>query len=192
MAATRLVTPDDAAELAQLLQKNREFLAPWDPVRPDDYFTVDGQRAVVEAALAQHAQGRTLPHLIVDDGRVVGRITLNSIVRGPFESAGVGYWVGAAHNGRGLAGTALAEMVRLAFGELRLHRLEAGTLVHNLRSQRVLGRNGFVQFGRAPDYLNIAGRWQDHLLFQRINPEWTSGPRAAVVDLSESARHPAP
>jgi len=62
-------------------------------------------------------------------------------------------------------------MVRLAFGELGLHRVEAGTLRHNVRSQRVLERNGFVQFGVAPAYLNIAGAWQDHILYQVVKPD---------------------
>jgi ribosomal-protein-alanine N-acetyltransferase len=61
-------------------------------------------------------------------------------------------------------------MLRLAFGELHLHRVEAGTLVHNAASQRVLERNGFVRYGLAPQYLRIAGRWQDHVLFQVLNP----------------------
>ena len=61
-------------------------------------------------------------------------------------------------------------MLRTAFDELGLHRVEAGTLVHNVGSQRVLERNGFVRFGLAPQYLRIAGRWQDHVLFQVLNP----------------------
>jgi [ribosomal protein S5]-alanine N-acetyltransferase len=45
---TRLITIDDARALAELLQRNREFLAPWEPIRPEDYFTADGQRRVIE------------------------------------------------------------------------------------------------------------------------------------------------
>jgi ribosomal-protein-alanine N-acetyltransferase len=63
-------------------------------------------------------------------------------------------------------------MVSLAFDELGLHRVEAGTLLHNVRSQRVLERNGFVRFGVAPSYLRIAGQWRDHALFQRLNDGW--------------------
>ena len=59
-------------------------------------------------------------------------------------------------------------MVRIAFTELGLHRVQAGTLLHNRGSQRVLERNGFTPIGVAPRYLHIAGRWQDHLLFQRL------------------------
>jgi ribosomal-protein-alanine N-acetyltransferase len=47
-----------------------------------------------------------------------------------------------------------------------LHRIQAGTLLHNIGSQRVLERNGFVRYGLAPAYLNIAGKWQDHILYQ--------------------------
>jgi ribosomal-protein-alanine N-acetyltransferase len=170
VSVTRLVTAADVPALAELLRVNRDFLAPWDPVRDETYFTVDGQRAVIRAALEEHAQGSTLPHVITaDTGRVVGRITLSGISRGPFQSGRLGYWVSASHNGRGLASAAVREIVRVAFEELALHRIEAGTLLHNVGSQRVLERNGFVRFGVAPAYLNIAGEWQDHAMYQVVN-----------------------
>lgn len=170
MSATRLLTPADAPALAELLRVNRDFLTPWEPVRGDDYFTVDGQRAVIADALARHEQGSTLPHVILDEsGRVVGRITLNGIVRGPFQSCSMGYWVSAADNGRGLATAAVRGIITVAFGELGLHRIQAETLLDNVRSQRVLERNGFTRIGMAPAYLNIAGKWQDHILYQVLN-----------------------
>jgi [ribosomal protein S5]-alanine N-acetyltransferase len=169
VCATRLVSLDDAPVLAELLRDNRDFLAPSSPIRSDDYFTVDGQRAVIQAALERHGHGTTVPHAILDGpGRVVGCITLNEIVRGPFQSCSLGYWVGADDNGRGLATAAARDIILVAFGELRLHRIQAGTLLGNLRSQRVLERNGFVRYGVAPEYLNIAGQWQDHALYQLV------------------------
>lgn len=167
---TRLVRLDDVPVLTDLLRANREFLAPWDPIRTDDYFTVEGQRAVIETALETHERGGELPHLIVDDDRILGRITLNTIVRGPFQSCSLGYWVGATDNGRGVASTAVSQIVRVAFDEMGLHRVEASTLLHNVASQRVLKRNGFVRIGVAPNYLNIAGVWQDFALHQLIAP----------------------
>jgi ribosomal-protein-alanine N-acetyltransferase len=170
VSATRLVTLDDVPALAEVLRVSRDFLAPWEPIRGDDYFTVEGQLAVIRNALAQHEQGSALPHVILDDsGRLAGRITLNGIVRGPFQSCSVGYWVGVTHTGRGLATAAVRDILGVAFGELGLHRVQAETLLHNVRSQRVLKRNGFVRIGMAPAYLNIAGRWQDHILYQVVN-----------------------
>jgi ribosomal-protein-alanine N-acetyltransferase len=49
-----------------------------------------------------------------------------------------------------------------------MHRLEAGTLVDNVASQRVLEKNGFERIGLARAYLRIAGEWRDHILFQRV------------------------
>lgn len=168
---TRLVTLDDAPVLAELVAANREFLAPWDPVRDEGYYTVDRQRELIGDALARHSQGLTLPHVIVaEPGRVAGRITLHDIVRGPFQSCVLGYWLNAADNGRGLATAAVLDIIKVAFDDLGLHRIQAGTLPRNVRSQRVLERAGFTRFGMAPAYLKIAGWWQDHVLFQLVNP----------------------
>ncbi|WP_017603616.1 GNAT family N-acetyltransferase [Nocardiopsis alkaliphila] len=172
MARTRLVTVDDAEELAETLARNRGFLAPWEPLRDDAYFTIPTQRALLENALAEHEVGRTLPLAIVEEGRLVGRINLSGIRRGGLQSGAVGYWVAADSNGRGLATEAVAEVVELAFGPWNLHRVQAETLPENIASQRVLERNGFTRYGTVPEYLRIAGRWRDHVLFHRINRDW--------------------
>lgn len=170
MTSCRLITPDDAPVLAELQRVNRAFLAPWEPVRGDEYFTEAGQRAAIEESLEQYEQGRNLPYVIAPEGAgVVGRITLNGIVRGPFLSCSVGYWVSQSAGGRGVATAALREVIGVAFGELGLHRIQGETLLDNFASQRVLERNGFARIGMAPTFLKIAGRWQDCILYQLIN-----------------------
>jgi len=172
VTTTRLVRHQDADALAALVSANRAFLAPFDAQHDDAFYTRDGQLAMIADQLLRAGQGAAVPHVILDDnGAIVGRITLSTIVRGAFQSAVVGYWVGQEANGRGHASDAVARMVRLAFDELSLHRVEAGTLVDNVRSQRVLERNDFQRWGLAPQYLKIAGRWQDHVLYQRLNPD---------------------
>jgi ribosomal-protein-alanine N-acetyltransferase len=170
--ATRLVSLADVPVLAELVRINRDFMAPYEPPRSEGFFTEEGQRALVRGLLAMHAQDRTLPHVVLDeDGAVVGRITLNEIVRGPFQSCSLGYWVSEHAGGRGLATAAVRHICDVAFDDLGLHRVQAGTLVDNHRSQRVLEKCGFVRFGLAERYLKIAGRWQDHVLFQLLNPD---------------------
>jgi len=170
MPSCRLITLDDGAVLAELVRANREFLAPWEPVRGEEYFTEAGQRASIGASLAEHERGRGQPCVIVDrDGAVVGRVNLNNIVRGASQSASLGYWLAQAFGGRGLATAAVRDIVRVAFTELGLHRIQADTLVDNEASQRVLERNGFVRIGLAPRYLRIAGRWQDCILHQLLS-----------------------
>jgi ribosomal-protein-alanine N-acetyltransferase len=105
---------------------------------------------------------------VLDGGEPVGVIGLSNVVRGPMQSAIVSYWMDERHTRRGLASAALGEVVGFAFGELDLHRLEAGTLVANIASQRVLEKNGFRRYGLAQRYLLIGGEWRDHVLFERI------------------------
>ncbi|MCC2319115.1 GNAT family N-acetyltransferase [Cellulomonas chengniuliangii] len=167
---TRPIDLDDAPALVDVLHANRAFLAPWEPVRDESYFTLEGQREVVRHALEAQGAGLGRAHVIVHDGRVVGRATLAGVVRGALQSCALSYWVAAEHNGRGLATASVGELLDVAFTELGLHRVQAETLPHNAASQRVLARNGFVRYGLAPRYLRIAGAWQDHVMHQVLNP----------------------
>jgi ribosomal-protein-alanine N-acetyltransferase len=172
VTSTRLLDLADAPALLDIARADREFLAPWEPARDERWFTEAGQADEIRAKLEQHRLGLALPHVVLDDdGELVGRITLNTVVRGAFQSCSVGYWIRSAANGQGHATSAVRQMLGTAFGEWGLHRVEAGTLLHNAASQRVLARNGFVRFGLAPRYLRIDGRWQDHVLFQVLNAD---------------------
>jgi ribosomal-protein-alanine N-acetyltransferase len=164
----RPLAPEDAAPLADLYLANRDHLAPFEPTRDEEFYTVAGQQGRVAAALADREQGRSLPFVIEVDGRPAGRVNVTNIALGGFRSGSLGYWVAADTVGRGVATTAVRQVVDDCFTNHGLHRLEAGTLVDNLASQKVLERTGFTLIGRAPRYLLIAGQWRDHLLFQRV------------------------
>lgn len=153
--------------LVAAYRRNAEHLAPYEPRRSPAFFTEDGQAGVVAAQLASVAQGHSVAWVLTFAGDVVGRFNLNNVVRGALCSAALGYWVDAQHQGRGLA-TRAAEAGCEVARALGLHRVEAGTLVHNTASQRVLEKAGFERYGLAPKYLFIAGAWQDHVLFQRL------------------------
>ena len=122
----------------------------------------------MEAQRARIADPGRHGWMILAGDEPVGWVGLSNVVRGPMQSAIVSYWVDEAHNGRGLCTEALGEVVELAFGELALHRLEAGTLPDNVASQRVLEKNGFERYGLARRYLLIGGEWRDHILFERL------------------------
>jgi ribosomal-protein-alanine N-acetyltransferase len=118
--------------------------------------------------LEQYKGGRTVPWVLAEGDRVVGAVTLNDLVPGPFRSAAIGYWLAVDAVGRGLATRAVEAVAEIADTELRLHRIEASTRTNNVASQRVLQRTGFAQIGFAPKYLHIDGDWQDSNLYQRI------------------------
>lgn len=159
---------DDAAALAAAYVRNRGHLAPWEPTRSEQFFTEEGQRLRTREFLALQEKDRFLSLVIAHGDDIAGGIDLSEIVRGPMQSAMVGYWLDRAHMGQGLASTALTAVIEKARDDLALHRLQAATLLHNHASQSVLTRTGFERIGVAPQYAKIAGRWQDHVLFQRI------------------------
>jgi ribosomal-protein-alanine N-acetyltransferase len=156
----RPLRSEDAEELAAVLVENREFLAPFEPIRGEEFFTAAGQRQRIES-------DATRAFSILDRDRIAGTVTMSNIVFGPFQSATLGYWVSERLCGRGLATRAVGEVIEIAFVELGLHRLEAAALVDNVPSQRVLEKNRFEPIGLARRYLRVAGEWRDHLLFQR-------------------------
>ncbi len=172
-AGIRPVALDDAAALATLYRDQREFLAPFEPIRPPEFFTEAGQRAAIEEGLRVAEADRGQRFVICAGSTIVGALGVSNLVRGAFQSANLGYFVARQWNGRGIATRAVGLACEWAFGDARLHRLEAGTLVDNVASQRVLLRNGFRPIGLAPRYLRIAGEWRDHLLFSRLVDEGT-------------------
>ena len=159
----------DGEDLAAAYARNREHLAPWEPLRSEEFFTVRWQQGHVDETLRAVDAGRGCAFVLTDaGGRIVGRLNLSDIVRGAFWSAHLGYWIDGAVTGRGTMRRAVRAVCDQARDDLGLHRVQAATLLHNAASQRVLQANGFREIGRAERYLRIAGEWQDHLLFERI------------------------
>ncbi|MET3923797.1 ribosomal-protein-alanine N-acetyltransferase [Arthrobacter sp. UYEF20] len=164
----RTLRSSDASALAAAYVRNRAYLSSWEPVRPEEYYTEKWQAADIASRLVAADAGEGLPFGLFAGDALVGRFNLAGIVRGPFQSAGLGYWVDGAYAGRGLASAAVQIIVETAHDVLGLHRIEASTLLHNAGSQRVLWKAGFRQIGMAPRYLKIAGKWQDHNLYQVV------------------------
>jgi len=164
----RLLRGSDAERLGDAYRRNRDHLAPWEPARTAEFLTTEGQSANIGGKLGMFAAGTGVPWILLAGDRAVGTITLSGIVRGPFRSANLGYWVDREITGQGVGSAAVAHVLDAARGALGLHRIQAATLPHNAASQAVLRRAGFQKIGLAPEYLQIAGSWQDHLLFQRI------------------------
>ncbi|NEA38606.1 GNAT family protein [Streptomyces sp. SID11385] len=156
----------DAPALLDAYVRNRSHLRPFEPVRTEEFYTLAGQRERLANQLAAQEAGSLFGWVFVDGERIIGTITLSQLVRGPLNSANLGYWVDKEYAGRGLTGAAAAFVVRYANDVLGLHRLEAGTLLDNLASQRVLAKAGFTEYGVAPLMLHIDGAWRDHKLFQ--------------------------
>jgi [ribosomal protein S5]-alanine N-acetyltransferase len=162
MTVLRQATAADAQAILELRLANRGRLEPYEPDAddPEARYRLDGIERWVSAG-----GGR---FVILDDGVVAGTLGLFNPSGPPLRSAILGYWVDEAHAGRGLATRAVGEALAIAFGEMQLHRVEAGTRPENVASQRVLQRNGFTCVGLLRRHLLIGGEWRDHLLWERL------------------------
>jgi ribosomal-protein-alanine N-acetyltransferase len=157
----------DFAEWAALRAESREFLQPWEPLWPPDDLTPQAWRRRLRGYWREIREGTALPMLIFDrhTGVLLGGITMSSIRRGNAQTATLGYWIGARHARRGYMTTAVRMLVRHAFSDMGLHRLEAACVPENVPSRRLLEKCGFRREGYARRYLRINGKWRDHLLY---------------------------
>jgi ribosomal-protein-alanine N-acetyltransferase len=96
------------------------------------------------------------------DGALIGFFNISYIIRGPLQSAFLGYGAAAAHAGRGYMTEAMGLVLARAFTELRLHRLEANIQPGNAASIALVRRCGFEREGFSARYLKVGGRWRDH------------------------------
>ena len=99
---------------------------------------------------------------------LLGAITLDNIRRGPAQSATIGYWIGQPFARQGYMREAIGALVSHAFTAMDLSRIEAACLPENLASRGVLERSGFKYEGVAQSYLQIDGRWRNHVLYANL------------------------
>ncbi len=158
-----------AEELCAYYRANRDFLKAYEPVREDDFYTEAYQSNALDAMRQDWEEKRGCRFFICREGKVIGTIALNNIVLGPFRSCFVGYALSGAYINQGYMTEAVRRIVRFAFEELRLHRLEGNVMPRNPASRAVLEKCGFVCEGLSPKYLNINGVWEDHMHYVLLN-----------------------
>jgi ribosomal-protein-alanine N-acetyltransferase len=165
----RIPAPGEAETFLDLVVRNRDHFRPYEPRRPASYFTLGGQREQIAAAQRQAELGERFEFGMWElrTKLLVGRISLGGISRGALQNAYLGYGVDIGHGGRGYATQAVGIAVRIAFGDLGLHRVQAAVVPENKASARVLAKAGFREEGLARRYLFLDGQWKDHLMFAR-------------------------
>ena len=139
----------DYLQWAQLRDESRTHLTPWEPIWPSDDLSRAGFRRRLRRYSEDIAADRAYAFLIFRDNALVGGVTLANVRRGIVQAGTIGYWVGAAHAGRGYMTASLRVLLPTLFGELGLHRVEAACIPGNIASVRVLEKCGFTQEGLA-------------------------------------------
>ncbi|MES2915226.1 MAG: GNAT family protein [Pseudomonadota bacterium] len=166
----RLPEHGDWRQWSELREASSEFLIKWEPVWSNDHLTRRAFTNRVYWATRAEAQGQALPMLLVrrEDQQLLGALTLDNIRRGPSQTGTFGYWIGAPYARHGYMREAILALTHHAFTRLDLSRLEAACLPENLASRGVLEKCGFKYEGVAQSYLQINGRWRNHVLYANL------------------------
>ena len=165
----RLPAHQDFGAWTRLRDESRDFLTPWEPIWHADHLTRKSFTNRVYWAARASRGGTALPlFLIRRDGVLLGAVTLDNIRRGPAQMGTLGYWIGAPFARQGYMREAIGAMVAHAFGPLDLSRIEAACLPENTPSRGVLEKSGFKYEGVAQAYLQISGRWRNHVLYSNL------------------------
>jgi ribosomal-protein-alanine N-acetyltransferase len=161
----------DESRIPELLALGRRNHPDVDYGGPHEEYDEGKQRERLQRKLAECQQGTGWFWTIHVDGELAGDIGYNQVHRGNVQSANVGYVVDQPLRGRGVATAALRLVIRESFEELHLHRLDAGALVTNIASQRVLEKAGFRRIGVLEKHFYEQGDWRDHVWYELIGPD---------------------
>lgn len=163
---------DDADECLDFQVRNRSFFEAFAMERPSDFYTIKGQQKLIERKIsaAENDTDYYFGIFLQSTGALIGTMQLFQVLRGSLQSAYIGYFLDKKHNGRGYTTEAAKLLVTFGFEELKLHRIEAGVMPHNIASIRVLEKAGFEKEGIARKNVRINGKWEDHQVLAIINP----------------------
>jgi ribosomal-protein-alanine N-acetyltransferase len=160
----------------EVRRRNVDWLTKWEAARVSGAPDVIEDRGAFEARCAARQRERMLGTgfgfgLFVG-GEFAGEINLNSIQRGPFQNAYIGYWIDEKHAGNAYMSEAVVLVARFAFDELHLHRIQIAIIPRNANSRRVVEKLAFREEGIAERYLEIDGVWEDHCRYAMTAEEW--------------------
>ena len=161
-----------AGQVAEYFIRNKDFFRETEPSRDEEFFTADYQMIQMRNDMAEYENATSVCFWFSEKnnpGQIIGSVRMSNIVMGAFLSCFLSYRGDAAHLRRGYVAEALGQIIRIAFGEIGLHRLEANIMPRNCASLAVAKKLGFQNEGISKSYLRINGMWEDHMHMVLLN-----------------------
>ena len=168
-----LIVPDSSytnVMLAYML-KNQEHFQDSSPRFNQKFYTAEVWAKKLNEMQQNYFEKKALPIILMrkDHDEVIGNLTFDGIVRGPFQACYLGYRLDKAHVGNGYMIEALQKSIEFLFSEWKLHRIMSNYMPTNERSGLILAKLGFTIEGYAKNYLYLNGAWKDHILTSLTN-----------------------
>ncbi|MGO4494828.1 GNAT family N-acetyltransferase [Paenibacillus sp. 2RAB27] len=170
----RFLDVSDTDDMLNLMLRNRELFEGVSPKRNESVYTKEVQEKGIENGIKQREEDKRYAFgiFLTETDQLIGDISLFEVQRGPHQKCILGYSMDQAHNGKGYMTKAIQLIMKFAFEEIGLLRVEAGVMPRNVGSMRVLEKAGFKQEGLARKLLEINGVREDHVLFAMLAEDY--------------------
>ncbi|KAA0546112.1 GNAT family N-acetyltransferase [Bacillus sp. BGMRC 2118] len=173
MITIQLINKEMSEEILQFELENRKFFSKVMGDFGDEYYNLDYMNQLLREIEEDHSKDNRHMYIIRDEeNKMVGRVNLYSIVRGPLNKAEIGYRISEKHNGKKYATKAVHLMIKEAFEVYNFHRLEASTSPKNIGSQVVLIKNHFQFVGKTSKFIKVGDHWLDSIHFSLLKEEY--------------------
>ncbi len=167
----RVLTPEHASAVCQFYLDNRDFLEPFEPKRPENFYTKNFQASNLNYEYRAFLKMTNIRYWIFEKtslSQPVGSICFSHFLQGSFKKCNLGYKLSQDYCHKGYMTEALSFLIPVVSQELRLHRIEAYVQPDNRPSASLLSRLDFMEEGYLRSYAEINGTWTDHLIFSLI------------------------
>ena len=164
---------DKAEEVLNFYQKNQSVFEPFEPTRPENFYTISYQKAVMQYEYTEIVKGKSLRYYIYlreAPDTIIGSVNFSKILHGPFSATSIGYKIDISHQGQGYATEACAAAIPIIFSNYQIHRIEARVSPDNIASIKLLEHLDFRFEGIEYQSVEVNGRYQDHYRYSLLSP----------------------
>lgn len=165
-----------ADKVLNFYEENRIYFEPFEPTRPDNFYTLAYQEAAMRYEHSEIIKGHTLRYYVYlkqAPDIIIGSVNFFRIRSAPFSSATIGYKFHHDYWGHGYATEACQAAISVIFSNYNTHRVEARVSPDNISSIHVLERMGFTYEGIEYKSVEVNGVFTDHLRYSLLNNDYS-------------------
>lgn len=162
-----------AEDVLSFYEKNRSVFDVFEPTRPDNFYTLPFQEAVLQYEYSETIKGKSIRYYIYlkeAPDTIIGSLNFCRIEHGPFSKAVIGYKIDRDHQRHGYATEACHAAIPVLFSNYKIHRIEARVSPDNIASIKLLEHFGFQFEGMEYQSVEVNGIFQDHFRYSLIAP----------------------
>lgn len=171
-AELRLIELRHAEELNALITQNFGHIREWSAWLTESERPLERTQAWIRQNLTRFAGNESFTIGIWHQDALAGQIDFGNIDRNDrkFE---IGYWLGAAFQGKGLVTKSCRALIDYAFHELKFNRVEMRCAVENKKSRRIPEKLGFREEGLFRQSGWLHDHFVDEVIYGLLASEWT-------------------